>query len=435
MLFYSTDSEKVFVSGSKKALQLSQYVKKANEQRVKAQKCDFLDSRDNSRKYIIEELHLEKDLKNIAVVIPAYKPDKALMGFSQELLTKGFGEIIVVDDGSGKEYSDVFTQVKNAGCLLLEHDVNKGKGRALKTAFEYILREKPYISAVVTADADGQHLIKDIIKVGQKTLETDNALVIGGRVFSGKVPLRSRLGNAITRGVFNFVSGQRVHDTQTGLRGIPINSLEKISKLVGERYEFEMNMLLEAKLLKLKIVEIEIETVYIDDNSSSHFNALTDSWKIYKQIFMFSGATIYRHIIMFGGSSLIAFGIDYALFSLLTIIVPKLFIEMPPQKVVEFLGLSFRYYPDVLIATLAARAVSSTVNFFINRNVVFAKKDGSILKHAISYYLLVIIIIVANNFIITGLISVGLNVYLAKIITEAILFICSFFIQKRFIFK
>ena len=399
--------------------------------------CAFLRRRlhEAASSIFFEEIHLERDLSNLAVVIPAYKPGEALKGFSQELAGKGFGEIIVVDDGSGEEYSEIFDFVKSAGCRLLVHEVNKGKGRALKTAFEYILEENADICAVITADADGQHLIKDIIRVGEKTLEADDSLVIGGRVFAGKVPLKSRLGNAITRGVYNFVAGQKVHDTQTGLRGIPLSALEKISKLHGERYEFEMNMLLEAKRLELKIVEIEIETVYIDDNASSHFNAITDSWKIYKQIIMFSGASIYRHIILFGGSSLIAFGIDYALFSLFTIIVPRFFERIPPQQAVEFFGLGFNYYPDVLIATIAARAISSTVNFIINRNVVFGKKGGRIIKHALSYYLLVVIILILNNLIITGLISAGLNVYLAKIITEAVLFVCSFFVQKRVIFN
>ena len=378
---------------------------------------------------------MDKDLKNLAVVIPAYKPGKELESFSQELIEKGFGEIIVVDDGGGNDYSGIFETVKAAGCKLLVHEVNKGKGRALKTAFEYILKHTPDISAVVTADADGQHLIKDIIRVGEKTLETSDALVIGGRVFSGKVPLRSRLGNTITRGIYNFVTGQKVHDTQTGLRGIPIGALEKISRLHGERYEFEMNMLLEAKRLGLRIKEIEIETVYIDDNASSHFNALTDSWKIYKLIFMFSGATIYRHIIMFGGSSLLAFGIDYALFSLIILVAPTFFARVPQDQIASVLGLSFKYYPPVLIATIVARTVSSTVNFIINRNIVFGKKGDGIIKHALSYYLLVVIILILNNLIITGFISAGLNVFIAQIVTQAVLFACSFFIQKRIIFN
>lgn len=376
-----------------------------------------------------------KDLNELAVVIPAYKPEKALIGLTEELASKGFSEIIVVDDGSGEEFSAIFEQVKNNGCTLLVHEQNKGKGRALKTSFEYVLKQDRPYKAVVTADADGQHLLKDIVNVGQVTLDSKDTLVLGGRVFKGKVPLRSRFGNSVTRAIFNFVSGQKVHDTQTGLRGIPVSALEKMTNLKGERYEFEMNMLLEAKRSGLTIKEVEIETVYIDDNSSSHFNPLVDSWKIYKQIFMFSGATIYRHIIMFGGSSLLAFGIDYAIFTLLNILVPQMFLGLSnaQELILPVIGLGIE--PVLLIAVVGARVISSTVNFIINRNVVFAKKGGSLTRHILGYYLLVLIIMIANYCIIYGFKTIGLNVYIAKIITEAILFICSFFVQKRIIFK
>lgn len=376
-----------------------------------------------------------KNLNKLAVVIPAYKPEQALVGLTEELASKGFSEIIVVDDGSGEEFSAIFEQVKNNGCTLLVHEQNKGKGRALKTAFEYVLKQDRHYEAVVTADADGQHLLKDIINVGEVTLDCKDTLVLGGRVFKEKVPLRSRFGNSVTRAIFNFVSGQKVHDTQTGLRGIPVSSLEKMSQLKGERYEFEMNMLLEAKRSGLTIKEVEIETIYIDDNSSSHFNPLVDSWKIYKQIFMFSGATLYRHIIMFGGSSLIAFGIDYALFTLLMIFVPQLFFGLSnaQELIIPIVGIEIE--PVLLIAVVGARVVSSTVNFIINRNVVFAKKGGSLTRHLLGYYLLVLIIMIANFCIISGFVSIGLSPYIAKIITEGILFLCSFFVQKRIIFK
>lgn len=376
-----------------------------------------------------------KDLNELAVVIPAYKPEKALVGLTKDLASKGFSEIIVVNDGSGKEFFDIFEQVKKNGCTLLVHEQNKGKGRALKTAFEYVLKQDNKYKAVVTADADGQHLLKDIVNVGKVTLDCDDTLVLGGRVFKGKVPLRSRFGNSVTRAIFNFVSGQKVHDTQTGLRGIPVSALEKMIGLKGERYEFEMNMLLEAKRSGLAIKEVEIETVYIDDNSSSHFDPLVDSWKIYKQIFMFSGATLYRHIIMFGGSSLIAFGIDYLIFTLLNIFVPDLFpsLAVANKLIIPVIGITIE--PVLLTAVVGARVISSTVNFVINRNVVFAKKGGSLTRHITGYYLLVLIIMIANYCIIFGFKSLGLSVYIAKIITEGILFLCSFFVQKRIIFK
>lgn len=379
---------------------------------------------------------MNNELKELAVLIPAYKPEKTLISLSEELLAQGFGEVIIVNDGSGETFSPIFERVEALGCTLLTHEMNKGKGRALKTGINYLLVQKSNVRGVITADADGQHLVKDIIRIGQELLQTEDTLVLGSRAFSGNVPLKSRFGNSITRAIFNFVSGQKVRDTQTGLRGIPFAALEKMVTLRGERYEFEMNMLLEAKRCNLVIKEVEIETVYINDNSGSHFNPIVDSWKIYKQIFTYSGATIYRHIIMFGGSSLLAFGIDYLIFTLLNILVPRMsFLNLSDAQafVIPFIGLKIE--PVLLIAVVGARVISSTVNFIVNRNIVFAKKGGSLAKHIFGYYLLVVIIMIANYAIISGLKSIGINVYVAKVITEAVLFVLSFFVQKRVVFK
>ena len=359
-------------------------------------------------------------MQDLVVLIPAFKPEEALVGFSKELLEQGFKDIIVVDDGSGELFKEIFSELKAMGCTLLTHEVNKGKGRALKTAFEYILVKNLDIKGVVTADADGQHLIPDIIRVGGEMLQSESTMVLGSRVLSKKAPLRSRLGNAITRTVFNVVSGQKVHDTQTGLRALPIESLKDILLLSGEHYEYEMNMLLDAKRLKLTIKEIEIETVYIDDNSGSHFNAWLDSWRIYKLIIW----KTFKRIIMFGGSSLISFGIDYTMFTLLNIVVPK----------IAWLNISGA--KELLVAVVGARIVSATTNFLINRNFVFAQKTGGKLpKHIFGYVALVALIMTANYFILLGFTSLGLNVYIAKVITEALLFMVSFFVQHRIIFK
>jgi glycosyltransferase involved in cell wall biosynthesis len=364
---------------------------------------------------------LRKELQDLVVIIPAYKPDEALIDFSTDLLTRGFAEIIVVNDGSGEAFNNTFSEIEKLGCTLLMHEVNKGKGRALKTAFEYVLAQNPNVKGVVTADADGQHLIGDIIHVGETMLKRKKAtMVLGSRVMNKKAPLRSRLGNGITRTVFRIVSGQKVYDTQTGLRAIPTDSLEEMLKLRGEHYEYEMNMLLDAKRMKLAIKEIDIETVYIDDNSGSHFNAWLDSWRIYRLIIW----KTFRRMVMFGGSSLIAFGIDYGMFTLLTLIVPT----------ISWLSLSGE--GEHLVANVGARIVSATVNFLVNRHFVFGNKSAAKLpKHLIGYIALVALILTANSFILLGFTSLGVNVYFAKIITEALLFLVSFFVQHRIIFK
>ena len=351
---------------------------------------------------------MDEELKNLAVLIPAYKPGGALVTLCEELKERGFGEVVVVDDGSGESYGSIFGAVEGKGCRVLRHVFNMGKGRALKTGFNDILVNCRGVRGVVTADADGQHLVKDIINVGRAVLQREDTIIIGGRTFSGKVPLKSRFGNTVTRNVFRFVSGQNIRDTQSGLRGFPLPALKKIITLKGERYEYEMNMLLEASRFDLKLKEIEIETVYIDGNASSHFNAVRDSWRIYKII------------IMFGASSLISFFVDAVMFALITVIFPST---------------AGKDTAVVWIPLLGARLVSSAVNFLINRNVIFAKeKQGSLKRHIIGYYLLAAVIL-AGNIAVTSLFkNLGVNLYVSYFIS-LLLFLVSYPVQKHWVFR
>lgn len=348
---------------------------------------------------------MDKDLNSLIVLIPAYKPGDSLIELAKELSEYDFNQVLIVDDGSGGEYSHIFEAVKALGCLVLVHEKNMGKGRALKTGISDILENGSGVRGVITADADGQHLVKDIINVGKTLLENENTLVLGGRAFAGNVPLKSRFGNTITRHVFNFVSGLKVHDTQTGLRGIPYSSLKDMLTLKGDRYEYEMDMLLEAKRFGLSVIEITIDTVYHDEkNSCSHFNALTDSWRIY------------RLIIMFGASSIISFVVDFAVYAL----IPLIFPETASKVWIPFLG---------------ARIISSTVNFTINRNVIFAKgRKGNLRRQIIGYYILAAFVLAGNIAIASLCETWGISRIPAYFIS-LIMFLVSFPIQKRWIFK
>ncbi len=218
----------------------------------------------------------------VTVVIPSYKPDEKLLSTLESVLSVGFTDILVVDDGGGEIYAPIFEKVKQIpACTVLHHPVNKGKGAALKTAFTYYLENRPNSYGVVTADADGQHLASDILNVSKAMLE-DRAVVLGCRDFSDPaVPPRSKSGNRISRFLFRAMLGRSISDTQTGLRAIPREYLDEIRKLPGDRYEYETQMLFLIAREKIPMSERTIQTVYIDNNASSHFRAIRDSARIY----------------------------------------------------------------------------------------------------------------------------------------------------------
>ncbi len=342
------------------------------------------------------------------VLIPAYQPDEQLVLLAERLVNNTDYHIVVVNDGSAPEKDAVFAKLP-AAVTLLTHEKNGGKGRAMKTGMAYIYEHFPETEGVVIVDADGQHLLPDIQRVCEEQAAHPDAIILGSRQFTGKVPLRSLVGNTITRYVFALASGVMVHDTQTGLRAFSVKRIPQLLALKGERYEYEMYMLLGAAEQHIPLREVYIETVYLDEeNSSSHFNPLKDSLRIYGSI------------IKFTASSIIGFLVDYVLVLLLAVLFGKLGLE---QKLV------------LLFSAVIARIVSSLCNFLINRRVVF-KSDESIVSTAVKYYA-VAVLILALNYLLLNLFNIALSVPLAvaKLIVEALLFALSLALQRFFVFK
>lgn len=214
-----------------------------------------------------------------AVLIPAYKPDEKLVELCKKIIFEKM-KVIVVNDGSGYEFEDIFNEIKNLDCILIEHEENFGKGTALKTGIKYALENN--ITKLVTADADGQHSVEDIISVSKELENNAETIILGSRNIK-EMPLRSRFGNSLTKFLFSFLRGIKINDTQTGLRGIPV--VKEWLILEGDRYEYEMNMLIFSKHIKIELKEIPISTIYINENESSHFKPIKDGLKIYKILF------------------------------------------------------------------------------------------------------------------------------------------------------
>ena len=346
-------------------------------------------------------------MDDIVIIIPSYKPNREIMmEFIQKVKSK-FKNIVVVDDGSGEEYTKFFEYLQEEGITVLKHYINFGKGRGIKTAFNYVLNNYPNITGTVTADCDGQHYIADIIKCAEKLRENPEKLVIGYRNFDEKqVPLRSRLGNKITRKVFSTFVGIKITDTQSGLRAFGRNTMKKFLTTSGERYEYETNMLIDCKEKDIEIAEVPIETVYISNNSGSHFNPIKDSVMIYK---LFA-----KYII----SSLSSFILDIFLYTL--------FINLLPE-------IKNNIITKIVVATVVARIISASYNFVLNSKVVFKNKNkDSIIK----YFILCGVQMFISAFAVSKLFEVlHVNSTLIKVIVDTIIFVINFVIQREWVFK
>lgn len=343
-------------------------------------------------------------IKNNYIIIPAYNPDDRLIALLKELSYKLEAVLLIVNDGSRIEAEEIFREAESYG-IVLQHDRNYGKGKAVKTALTFI-RDQKVSGRIIIADADGQHTVTDIARLLEAKTGERNILIIGSRNFQGNIPLRSRLGNQFTRFTFWLLSGKWLKDTQTGLRGFDSTLIPMLLEISGDRYEYETNMLLTCIKENIRIVEVPIETIYLEGNKSSHFRPLKDS------------ARIYMTMLKFVSSSFLSFCIDYLLFGIILSLTSGLGVITADA-----------------ISNIMARIVSASFNFFVNRNYVFHYK-GNLLQSALGYAALALSILAVNTAMLLWLVrDWGMGGLEAKIVVEVTIFFVNFLVQKFFIFK
>ena len=340
-------------------------------------------------------------MKNRIALIPSYEPNGTLLEVVNELLENSF-IVVVVNDGSNPSYNEIFDQLPK-NIHYLSYETNQGKGHALKHGFAYIKDNFDENSIVVTLDSDGQHKVKDAIRICE-VCEEVGGLVLGSRYFGKGTPFKSRFGNFMARMTFLISTHHKVYDTQTGLRAFDYSLLDQLVEIKGERYEYEMKVLLYAVRNKIPLKEERIETIYIDNNAGTHYSAFKDTLRIFKEVLKFSI------------SSLIGFLVDYTAFTLLTLI---------PSSWEHWL----------IACNIIARIISASVNFTINYKLVF-KSEDKVWRAVLKYAILAIFILGCNTALLWLLVEkASMNKYLAKVLVEITMFITSWLVQRLFVFR
>lgn len=342
-----------------------------------------------------QQAHLRDQLGRLVIVIPSLQPDQRLVDLVRSLAEFPFLAIVVVNDGSEEQYDPIFARVSAIPpAIVLRHDVNRGQGCAVKSAIRFVLDRMPHAAGIVTADADGQHAVKDIVRIAEAIAADGDRPILGVRAFGGGVPLRSRVGNILTQYVFAALSGTMISDTQSGLRGIPARWLPTILRVQGDRFEFAVSLLANLCWLRIPPIELPVETIYIEGNRSSHFKPIRDSVRIY------------LFLLRLYAASLLPICVDLAAFAL-----------------------AFAATASIGIAVLSGRAaaVASLLLIYLVRRLRHANAPDALAKRLASL-------------ILTGCLSFGLiwtlagrlhwNVFVAKIVAEFTLALASRILAK-----
>ncbi|MBR5231006.1 MAG: bifunctional glycosyltransferase family 2/GtrA family protein [Clostridia bacterium] len=353
-------------------------------------------------------------VKELCVLIPSLSPDERLPEYVDQLLAAEFGGIVVVNDGSNEKYDGIFERIAlKERCTVLRHEVNRGKGQGLRTGIEYI-RDHTEFKGVITADADGQHTVQDTLKLAAAMQENQKELLLGSRDFSGKnknIPPRSRFGNRITSAVFAALYGHWLPDTQTGLRAVTRETYDDLLAVTGDRFEYEMNMLIYCATNKVPFKIIPIETIYLEENKSSHFNPIKDSIRIYKLLL--------GSFIRFAAASIASFVIDFVL---LTLLGNTIFAAVAH---------------GAFFAKVLARCVSAPCNFYLNSKYVFEKKMSR--KTFVRYVLLAVFIMLVSAVGVDGLMNwlkfPTAIIGLVGIAVDTVLYLVSYRVQRNWVFK
>ncbi len=350
------------------------------------------------------------------ILIPSLEPDARLPVYVQRLFTEGgFTQAVIVNDGSSEKYQPIFDELAAMpGVTVLKHEVNRGKGCALKTGYTHIRDNMPDVTGVITADADGQHTVEDCRKLADALSSlAAPTLLMGSRDFDlPDIPPKSRFGNKTTSAVFKLLYGIWLPDTQTGLRAFRREELQFMIDVPGERFEYEMQVLIACARARVAITPITITTVYENgENEGTHFHPIRDSYRIYK--------VILGNFIKFMGASIISFLIDNGIFTIFDqLVFPTSLVARP------------------MISAIIARCISAPCNYLMNRKLVFESKDD-VKKTGLRYAVLCVCILLMSSGSLAILSALGMPKWLdtiAKIIIDAVLYLVSYRVQNKWVF-
>lgn len=353
------------------------------------------------------------NFSRIPVIIPAYRPNQSLIRFVRNLNDRNVRDIVIVDDGSGETFRNIFAQLYNEyGCTIIEHAVNLGRGRALKSGFNALLsRRDPNMIGCVITDCYGSYSTEDVTRIIDGLEKNSNKLIIGARILDESLMSKSsRVGNKVQRKSYHSLLGINVTDCQSVLRAIPVDYMQKLMNTSGEGYVFDTNMIIDTKKYNVGVMEIPVKTRYSQRRTHQEMRTFKDNFPIY--------LTFAKYIF----TSVAASIVDIILFTILCKILVN----------IKAINVASMY---VAISTALARLVSATINYRLNYKLVFQTNSAQGKTFA-KWVILCVIQMAMSATAVSMLHSfIGGEEVLYKIPVDFALFFFSYYFSREFVYK
>lgn len=345
------------------------------------------------------------------ILMPAYRPEPVMVEYLKKLRDQWDGLILLIDDGSGPDYREQFQAAERLGAVVCRQEKNRGKGAAIKLGLTWCQEHRPELSGVVTVDCDGQHSLEDVEKVLAAMDRNPGSLILGCRSFGEGTPVRSQIGNRMTSAAMRIFYGISLEDTQTGLRGLPASWFPGLLSLSGERYEYELNMLIAARREGIPMATVPIRTVYFNENEGSHYRTVRDSLRIMQ--------AICRGLIQYGLSSALSALVDVSIYAVL----------------VKFVFVGALLSERIFLAAVIGRILSSVVNYNCNRQLPYVQ-NRRLFPTFVRYYTLWSIQLFSSfGLVWLGCRYLGIDELTAKLAADLLLAAVSYQVQLHWVFR
>jgi len=196
--------------------------------------------------------------KDIYVIVPAFNEQNVIKDIINNLL-KNFSNVIVINDGSNDKTLEI---INDLDIKILNHEINLGVGAAVQTGFDYV-SNIPDAKAVITFDADGQHLVDDAVAMAKEILICDEGIIFGTRFpkHSKNIPKVKRIVLKLIAKITDLVTGVTLSDAHNGLKAYKVSTIKEL-ELQFSSYSYESELITQVAKKKIDYKEMSTDIKY-----------------------------------------------------------------------------------------------------------------------------------------------------------------------------